>query len=707
MSSATPTHIWWTAAEIAAEALPDLPMSRQGVESLVKRMNWRSDPNHAQRRKGRGGGWEYHWKLFPLAAQKRLLAEVTPVGIKPAPMARDEAWAWFDALPDAVKEKAQERLKRLQMVEALVAAGTTKFLAVSEVAKQSGVSDKTLWNWFYLIEGVRSDDRLAHLAPRHRAAVRKVNTHASFSLKFRDILWSDYLRPAAPSFSSCYRRATRVAKENGWARAPERTMRRRFSCEVSKPSQVLARKGIDALKAMYPSQTRDKTALHAMEVVNADFHKFDVFVRWPAERDSNECVVTRPQMVAFQDIHSGRILSWRVDQTPNAQAVKLCTGDMIETYGIPDHIVLDNGREFAAKALTGGTPTRYRYKVREDDLPGLFVTLGCEVHWATPYSGQSKPIERAFRDMCDNIAKDPRFDGAYTGNRPDAKPEDYGSRAIDLEQFLTVLAEGIEEHNTRDGRRSEVAWGRSFAEVFDTSYSKAPIRKATQEQRRLWLLGAEDLRANRSTGLVKFQKNEYWADWMHDIAGERVIVRFDPADLFDGLHIYSADNAYLGHAPCKLKAGFLDMHESKTHAKARNTWLKAERAVLAAHRKLKAAEIGTELDAIALPPTAPVEAKVVRPVFAKPAKPTPAPESPDLAQVQAAIVADLAAHRDPVDVDELPRDRFQRALQLECALEACKPVTADQQRWLSVYQSQPEYTAERILWKDFGDEYFG
>ncbi|WP_456386102.1 transposase domain-containing protein [Profundibacter sp.] len=707
MSATAPAQIWWTAAEIAAEALPDMPATRQGVNTLSERMSWRSDPQHAQRRTGRGGGWEYHWKLFPLAAQKKLLAEVAPHRIQPAPMARVDAWAWFDALPDTVKEKAQSRLKCIQMVEALVLAGTTKFLAVSEVAKMSGISDKTLWNWFLLIEGVRADDRLPHLSPRHRAAVRKANTHASFSLEFRDILWSDFLRPAAPSFSSCYRRAVRVAENKGWDIAPDRTMRRRLHTEISKPSQVLARKGIDALKAMYPSQTRDKTALHAMEVVNADFHKFDVFVRWPAERNSNECIVTRPQMVAFQDIHSGRILSWRVDQTPNAQAVKLCTGDMIEAYGIPEHIVLDNGREFAAKALTGGTPTRYRFKVREDDLPGLFVTLGCEVHWATPYSGQSKPIERAFRDMCDNIAKDPRFDGAYTGNRPDAKPEDYGSRAIDLEQFLTVLAEGIEEHNTRVGRRSEVAWGRSFAEVFDTSYASAPIRKATEEQRRLWLLGAEDLRANRTTGLVKFQKNEYWADWMQGIAGERVIVRFDPADLFGGLHIYSADNAYLGHAPCKLKAGFLDMEEAKAHSKARKTWLNAEKVALAAHRKLKAAEIGTELDAIALPASEPVEAKVVRPVFAKPAKPVAAPQGPDLAKAQAAIVADLAAHRDPVDTDELPRERFQRALELERALEAGKPATADQQRWLSVYQSQPEYTAERILWEDFGDAYFG
>lgn len=47
-------------------------------------------------------------------------------------------------------------------------------------------------------------------------------------------------------------------------------------------------------------------------------------------------------------------------------AVMLAAGELIETWGIPQHILLDNGREFAAKAITGGSATRFRLKVRED-----------------------------------------------------------------------------------------------------------------------------------------------------------------------------------------------------------------------------------------------------------------------------------------------------------------------------------------------------
>ncbi|WP_328809175.1 transposase domain-containing protein, partial [Profundibacterium mesophilum] len=69
--------------------------------------------------------------------------------------------------------------------------------------------------------------------------------------------------------------------------------------------------------------------------------------------------------------------------------------------------------------------------------------MGIELHWATPGHGQAKPIERAFRDFADNIAKDPRFAGAYVGHKPDAKPENYGSTAIDIDRFVAVVGEGV------------------------------------------------------------------------------------------------------------------------------------------------------------------------------------------------------------------------------------------------------------------------
>lgn len=717
-----PDREWWTAEEIAAAALPDLPATRQGVDAVIKRQNWRAQPGHVRRREGRGGGWEYSWRLFPSRAQRKLLSDVAAPTTPERP-ARDDAWAWFDGLPQAVKDKAQQRLLTVQKVEALEPA-VGRHMAIVNVARLEGIGTRTVWNWFGAIDGVRADDRLPYLAPRHRAVPEAKRRAAvkDCDPEFFDQIKGDFLRAEAPPFTDCYRRALRVAKSKGWSTLPERTMRRRLDGAVSTAVQVLARQGVDALKRMYPVQVRDKTCLGAMEAVNADFHKFDVFVRWPAPKGEPEQII-RPQMVAFQDIYSGRILAWRLDVSPNSTAVLLAAGDMISTWGIPEHVLLDNGREFAAKAITGGASTRYRFKVKEEDIPGLFTALDCKIHWATPYSGQSKPIERAFRDMCSSISKDPRLAGAYTGNRPDAKPENYGNRAVPLDEFLTVLAEGIEEHNTRQGRRSEVAFGRSFAEVFDESYAARPIRQATDGQKRLWLLAADRVRADANTGAVWFQGNEFWADWMQRIVGERVVIRFDPAAFWDGVHVYSEGGAYLGHAPVRQKVGFFDMDEARAHARARGAWIKAERAALEAQRRLTATEIGRTLDELDEAATASVpkpEAKVVRPTFGKRGE-TRLPEAAiaarrgqpveDKAAIvaeQAVIVADLSermARREAKE--ESPRERFLRARDLEDRLVRADALTPEQQRWLSVYQHTAEYQAEAQMLRDFGDAYLG
>lgn len=700
MSTLVPAKEWWTASELAGAGLPDVPDTRQGVEKWVKSINLRAHPDFARKRQGRGGGWEYHWKALPVRAQRKLLSEASAPVVTPAPD-RDGAWTWFEGLPEHTQEKARVRLKIIQAVEALEGE-LGRHMAVESVARIETASPRSVWNWLGMIEGVRRDDRLPYLAPRHRAAKRK-ETRDEVEPEFMDWLKSDYLRLARPSFSTCYRRAVRVAATKGWAVSPEHTMRRRYKEQVSRPTEVLARYGLEKLKRMFPSQVRDKTALQALEVVNADYHKFDVFVQWPGEAKP-----VRPQMVAFQDIYSGLILSWRLDLTANSNGVMLAAGDMIEDWGIPEHVVLDNGREFAAKLVTGGTQTRFRFKVLEDDIPGLFVALDVNVHWATPYSGQSKPIERAFRDMCDAISRDPRFEGAWTGNTIDAKPDNYGNRAIPLDQFLRVVEEGIQEHNLRQGRRSEVAWGRSFREVFDESYAKAPIRKATEAQRRLWLMGAKGLRGDTRTGELKFQGNQYWAAWMHELAGKRVIARFDPADLWDGLHIYSMENAYLGHAPAREKGGFLSIDEARRTARDRGAWVKAERAAVAAHRKLKARDLGADLDAAPLPDAAPaVEAKIVRPVFEKRrGEDLEAPRA-DLSEAQAAVVADLQTRRAKPDQSESDIERFKRALELEAKRDAGEALAPEQERFLLMYSQTSDYRAHKKMMEDFGVSYLG
>ena len=51
---------------------------------------------------------------------------------------------------------------------------------------------------------------------------------------------------------------------------------------------------------------------------------------------------------------------------------------------------------------------------------------------------------------------------------------------------------------------------------------------------------------------------------------------------------------------------------------------------------------------------------------------------------------------------ESPRDRFKRALELEAALRAGHEVDPADEAWLQIYQRQPQYQAQKMLFEELG-----
>lgn len=707
------TKEWWTASEIGAAALPDMPRTQQGADALAKSLGWREQPEFARRRSGRGGGWEYHWRLFPSRAQRQLLAESEITSTDDSrDMDRGEAWAWFDGLPEATKAVAQDRLRVLKEVESLTMA-TTKYLAVAMVSQRVGKSERTIWNWFGMVEGVDAADRLPYLAPRHRAAKGPAGK-VEADQQFYDWLKADYLRVEAPSFRSCYRRVVDLCRKRGIAPLTERTAKRWMDRAVPRVSRVFMREGERGLMKCFPPQIRDRSTLSALEGVNADCHKIDVFVTWPGFDKP-----IRPQIVAFQDLYSGKILSWRVDVDPNKVAVMSAFRELLETWGIPTHCLFDNGREFANKWLTGGAPTRFRFKVRDNEPLGVLSLLGVTIHWATPGHGQAKPIERAFRDVASDVAKDPRFAGAYVGHKPDAKPENYMSRAIELEDFLRVVGEGIAEHNARLGRLSDTAQGRSFDQTFSESYERAPIRKATEEQLRLCLMAQEVRKLHSTHGRMTLHKNGYWSDWMSELAGQEVVARFNPEDLHAGTHIYSLDGEFLGYAECQEKSEFFDLASAKAAASERSRHLRAQRRAAKDLRPVSVGGLAKELDKLPPRDAPAVDAKVVKLAHrteiqrledrkrgALITKPVPAPEtSPEqdaqLLEFNASFGTRKSASDEP---GETARDRFFRARAIEERSEAGEPIGREEAAWYSRYAETAEYRSNLTMFEKFGAE---
>lgn len=692
-----PSQEWWSAEQIAEARLPGLPGTQQGINAFALRENWRATPGAIKRKPGRGGGFFYHWSVLPFNARLKLIEREAQNNEASPEENRDrgQAWAEYEVLNQKAKDTATDRLEALQKVEALHISGATHVVAVEAIAKEKGVSPRTVYNWIALVEGVAPEDRLAYLAPRPPKNRSKPEDRAQYR-PFMDWLKSAFLRLERPTFAQSYRAAVAEAKRKGWAYPILKTAKRQVDAEVPRTVQVFQREGVSGLMRCFPPQIRDRSTLTALEAVNADCHKIDVFVEWP------DGTINRPQIVAFQDLYSGKILSWRVDHDPNKVMVMAAFGEMVENWGIPKRCLFDNGREFANKWMTAGAPTRFRFKVREDDPIGVLPHLGIQMHWATPAHGQAKPIERAFKDLASDVAKDPRFAGAYVGNRPGAKPENYGSRAIKASTFLEVLEEGIAEHNARPGRRSATTNGRSFDQTFEESYATAPIRKATEDQRRLWLMGQAPAKLHKENGGLKLHGNVYHCDWMSQKAGSKVVARFDPEDLHSGVHIYATTGEYMGFAECQQKVGFFDLEGARSTARRRSQITKAQKKLAELHAPLSPEQLGADMNAGRKEIPALMEAKVVSPVFPKMAAPKPCLQdtNPKAREARDALVVSISDKLKPTPNAETQKEfkvarsadeRFSQAQEILTRRDAGEPVGEQEAGWLDGYVNHDEF----------------
>jgi transposase InsO family protein len=561
---------------------------------------------------------------LPTDVQTALLRAIqarTPRTPEPRKQASTKhAWQLFERAIQAHQDVAHVRLCALQAVEALAQQGTplqdARAVVVDDM-KREGVKNASvasLRKWAAKVNGVETHLRLAFLLPNYRSRGME---QTKIPVEAWDLFKADYLRLEKPAASACYERLQRIAKVHGqgWEPIPSlKTFTRRLEQEIPREVRILGREGEEAaIRASMPPQRRDRSKYHALEAVNADGHKFDVFVRW------KDGTIARPILVGVQDIYSGKLLGYHVAETENSSLVRMAFRSVFEQYGIPNKVWLDNGRAFASKDITGGIPNRYRFQVKAEEPTGILTSMGMEIHWTTPYHGQAKPIERAWRDLCETVAKHPAFEGAYTGNKPTAKPENYGSKAIPLDKFIEVLNTEIAAHNARGKRRSLVCGGKlSFNEAFNASYQVTPIRKATTEQLRMLLLASNPVTAGKSGEVFLFD-NRYWNPTMAALSGKRLILRFDPDALHDGVHVYTLQNEYITYAECTHLTGFGDVVAAQENARNVRRKKRANKELLEAERRIETARVAALLPTTMreeLPPS-----NVVAPLFGKGRKP--------------------------------------------------------------------------------------
>ncbi len=593
---------WYSVKEL--EGLTKLPSTARRITDKAKREQWQARP-----RQGRGGGFEYHINSLPPKAritliqqQKQQVVDIPiPESIRAKEINRDELMdAWDNATNDQ-RQKAQERLNIINQMLMYMKVGLTRQAAIEQLHKEgiTSVTPTTIQRWHNDVKKHDKREWPLLLLPKHHG-LNKGERIAECHQEAWLFLLALFLRAEKPSKNLCIYETELAAEEHGWSIPSKRTMQRWLREKIAFEDKIYFREGMHKIRALYPPQKRTVMDgdMHAMHTINGDGYTHNLFI----QISENEKPI-RVKTWFWQDVYTRKILGYRVSTSENTEQIRLSFAQVIQTYGVPKHVVIDNTRSAANKTMSGGVKSRKRHKQTDDEPLGIFPRLGVEVTFTGIYNdgytskgnGGAKPIERAFGigGFGEFIDKHPRFSGAYTGSSPQNKPFNYGSHAVPIEEFEEVLQQRIIQWNQKQGRQTEackVLGLQSFDEVFNYSYARSKIIRASQQQLDSCLLASEavkaktdgtvELNAGSYYGEIKKNKNSYYSPHLRAFGafGEKVVVCYDPEYLHDEVSVYSKDGAFICKAECVTAAGFHSVDSAREHNRARSNMVKHQKA---------------------------------------------------------------------------------------------------------------------------------
>ena len=523
---------------------------------------------------GRGGRRRlYPMNALPADVQASLALKTqgAPTARAPANAAINALWTRYNSAPDRLKNIATQRLRALRAVDSMTNAGQPIGAAREMVAAQlraegiEAISARSIARWSSDVAEYSPNDWLAALLPGYAGRT----AHAECEEQCWDWYKGQYLTRARPSHRDTYLRLQEMADAQGWKIPSARTLQRRIDAEVSQATQTVLRDGPEAARRLLPTMQRDAMVFEVGEAVNGDGLKFDrIWVRF----EDGEILNTATAWV-WQDVHSRRILAWRIAKTENTDLFRLATYDLTAQCA-PTHAWVDNTVVAANKLMTAGAKGRHRFRSDPEDGMGLLKMLGIDLHFTNPSrdSGNpgAKPIERAFGigGLHEKAATNPRLIAAGGFSK---------ATAIPVEFLREVLAYEVRRFNTIPQRRTQACRGvLSFDDAWTAGMQRRPARVLAEPQRQLLLMSREVVRADQKNGELRikagrgpFGQNAYWCEYLLQYRRQKLAVHFDPENLAAGVHVYSLDGRYLFAADHIERGGFNDTERGREHSKFR------------------------------------------------------------------------------------------------------------------------------------------
>ena len=451
-----PSLVWtWednefkTAAEWVSTQLWQLPRTERAIQIMAKREDWQQlGSKKARKRRGRGGGWEYHISCLPKAAQSDFLlrqnvtntethtAERAPTGVSLAPRSatalsarqRRVMEARSVVLREVDRRVFVERVSRRRAILALVEDAawdlhcveqgrndqcvlTPELLQAARDANDRSKGDRGkvlslrgVYNW---LEAYEADGAVA-LAP---AVTRHRQEHPEWLngfLRFYCTLAKISIGHALEKYGASLPRDAFV---------PSYDQAKRALKALRGTSRFLdahrGREGRLALKARLGFITRTLEGLDPTTIYTADGKTFDALVEHPLHHRP-----FRPEITTVLDVVTRKIVGWSVGLVEDTVVVAEALRRACDTHGIPAIFYSDRGAGYRNRQINHATL-------------GLCARLGITTTHSLPYNSQARGlIERVGGTVWNRLAKDLP---TYMGEDMDREARRLVDRRVDKE----------------------------------------------------------------------------------------------------------------------------------------------------------------------------------------------------------------------------------------------------------------------------------
>lgn len=490
-------------------------------------------------------------------------------------------WERFERKPGGVKEAAQKALDALLAYWELVDSGVSKESAKKAVEASHGAARATLHRSISKTKGHPRRHWLPLLCPQWHGGRER----APYTPEAQAYILALKIRSPHTNLRTIIREAKKEGANKGWLIPSEDTVAKRLKEEAAWLTG-----GMKALERSFPTVERDYLTMAVHQCWESDGRRADVFCVWPDGQ------VARPFVIAWREVRTRKVLSLRICFNPDAEAVMASFGAALaHARTIPELVKIDNGREYANKAFTGAQKTRYRFKPKVDEAIGILTSMGIVAKWAKPGQGRDKPIESWWNVIAENCDKSPAFAGAYCGNNPASKPEDFDKKkAVPVEAYAAKLIETVNKFHNRPHRGHGMS-GRTPLQVEAELASTWVPKPPNESELRRCKMGVRSLKLDKKEATFKFAidgylPRRYWHEALADLPLSMRDRHFNVHYEWDNpdapVAVYSGDTFICDAAPID-RIPFIEGGEKvHAHMEAKGQYIKQRKNAINAAKEL-------------------------------------------------------------------------------------------------------------------------